>query len=438
MDSYDKIVERYLKKVAKADGVVASIIGNTPIPKMCRIKQVFDDFHIKDVKEEIIKQLTRDGTLNKINAGDSVAIGAGSRGITNYAEIVGTVVNEIKRIGGNPFIIPAMGSHGGAIASGQEAVLAGYGITEQTMGCPIRATMETLQVGTSEYGLPVFIDKYALEADGIVIIGRVKPHTSFRGKYESGLLKMLTIGLGKQKGAEICHAQGFKYMAQNLVSSASVILKNCNILFGIAIVENAYDQTIKLSSIPAEKIFDEEPALLEIAKKRMASIMFESFDVLIVDRCGKNISGDGMDPNITGNFTTPYATGGPQKERTVVLDLTEESHGNSVGFGIADYSVQRLFDKMDFEATYPNVLTSTVPVSAKIPIILANDKLAIQAAIKTCYCVNNPKVVRIRDTLSMGEILISESLLEEAARNLNIEILEEPKGMQFDENGNLF
>ena len=253
------------------------------------------------------------------------------------------------------------------------------------------------------------------------------------------MLKMLTIGLGKQKGVEICHAQGFKYMAQNLVSIASVILHNCNILFGIAIVENAYDQTMKLSAVPAEKIFYEEPALLDIARSHMASIMFDIFDVLIVDRFGKNISGDGMDPNITGNFTTPYATGGSKKERTVVLDLTEESHGNAVGFGSADYSVQRVFDKMDFEASYPNVLTSTVPVAAKIPIIFANDRLAVQAAIKTSYPDNNgPKIVRIRDTLSMGEIYISEALLEEAKSNINIEILEDPKEMQFDENGNLF
>ncbi len=440
MEASVEISKKDKRKVARTDGMVAEILKQAKIPRMCKIKQIFDDTFIIDIEGEVRKQLTREFISDKIKPGSSIAITAGSRGIANYARIIKTIVKEVQKMGGIPFIVPAMGSHGGAIAIGQKNILANYGITEEAMGCSVRATMETIRVGTSEYGLPVYIDKYAAEADGIIAVGRVKPHTAFRGQYESGLLKMMTIGLGKQKGAEICHAQGFKYMAQNLVAQSRVILKNCKILFGVAIVENAYDQTMKISAIPADKIFDEEPALLEMAKKNMARIIIDKFDVLVVDYFGKNISGDGMDPNITGDFGSPYASGGPEKQRTVVLDLTEESSGHACGFGLADFSVQRAFDKMDFETTYPNILTATVTISGKIPIILANDKLAIQAAIKTCNCIdfNKPNVVRIKDTSSLGQIYISEWMLEKAKEHDNIEILEEPKEMNFNSEGNLF
>lgn len=427
-------------RMAEKDGAVAAIVGNQPIPKMYKVRQIFDSMEIHDIEGEVKKSLQRQDTLDRIKAGQSIAITAGSRGIANIDKITKAVVDEVKRVGGKPFIVPTMGSHGGATAEGQQEVLESLGITEETMGCSIRSSMETVQVGVSEYGKPVRIDKNAVEADGIIVVGRVKLHTSFRGKYESGLIKMITIGLGKQFGAQICHADSFKYMEKNITSIAKVALDNCKILFGVATVENAYDETRRIQAIPAEKFFDEEPALLEESKMNMPSIMFNEIDVLIVDEIGKNISGAGMDPNITGAFTTSYASGGVKKQRIVILDVTEESHGNGVGLGLADFSVRRLLDKIDFEKVYANCLTSTVLTGGRIPFIMANDRLAIQAAIRTCNGIdyNNPKIVRIKNTLKIGEILVSESLLEEARENLKMEILEGPEEFCFNEHDNLF
>jgi hypothetical protein len=436
----DLMSEQKGSKIARKDGSVAAIVSKQPIPRFCKIKQKFEDFKIYDIECEVKKKLQRAGTLDRIMPGQSIAITSGSRGVANIAKITKTIVDEVKRMGGNPFIVPAMGSHGGATSEGQTEVLESYNITEETMGCPIRSSMETAKVGVSEYGKPVRLDKNAVQADGIIIVGRVKPHTAFSGKYESGLLKMITIGLGKQFGAEICHADGFKYMEQNVTSIAREALNKCKILFGVALVENAHDETRRIEAIPAEKFFEEEPALLVEAKINMPRILIDEVDVLIVDEVGKNISGSGMDPNITGTFATPYASGGIKKQRTVVLDLTEETHGNGMGLGMSDFSVQRAFDKMDFEKTYPNALTSTVPAPIKIPMILANDRLAIKAAIQTCNKIdhNNPRIVRIKNSLELQEILISESLLEEARKNQQIEVLEEPCELYFDENGNLF
>lgn len=434
------IITKYMKKVARADMAVAAIVGKQPIPGMCKVRQTFDSFRLYDIESEIKAKLNRPGTLDRIKPGQTIAITAGSRGIANIKLIIKTVVEEVKGVGGEPFIVPAMGSHGGATSEGQLEVLASFDITENTVGCPILSGMETVQIGVSEYGKPVHIDKNAFQADGIIITARVKPHTSFRGKYESGLLKMIAIGLGKQSGAEICHADSMKYMERNITSIAGVTLKKCNIVFGIATIENAYDEARRIEVLPSEDFFDVEPELLEEAKMNMPSILFKNIDVLIVDEIGKNISGNGMDPNITGTFNTPYARGGTNQQRTVVLDLTEETKGNGFGLGMADFSVQRAFDKMDFEKTYPNCLTATIPGPAKLPMILANDKLAIQAACQTCHKIenNNHRIVRIKNTLNVGEIYISESLVKEAENNPRIQILEGVKEMEFDANGNLF
>ena len=440
LEQFGDMTSRDYKKVARTDMSVAAIVGKQPIPKMCRINQSFDDFSVSDIEAEVKKKLLRSGTLDRVKFGQSIAITAGSRGVANITRILKTVVDEVKRVGGHPFIIPTMGSHGGATAEGQLEVLSGYNITEDSMGCPIRSSMETVQVGVSKYGKPVRLDKNASEADGIIVVGRVKPHTAFRGAHESGLLKMITIGLGKQFGAEICHADSMKYMEKNVTSIAEEALKKCKIIFGVATVENAYDKTRRIEAIPAELFFEEEAPLLVEAKEHMPAILFDEADVLIVDEIGKDISGSGMDPNVTGTFLTPYASGGLKKQRVVTLDITEKSHGNALGIGMADYSVQRAFDKIDFEKTYPNALTSTVTAPIRIPMILANDKLAIQAAIQTCCQIDyaHPRVIRIKNSLSLEEIYISEALVEEAKKNPRIKILEEPKDMVFDQTENLF
>ncbi len=427
-------------KTARTDKSVAEIISRQKLPRFIKIKQKFDSFAITDIPAAIDSALLRPDTYERILSGQKIALTAGSRGLSNIVEILKTVADRIKAKGAYPFIIPAMGSHGGATAEGQVAVLESYGITEESTGCPIHSSMETVQLGVASNGKPVRIDKYAYEADGIILIGRVKAHTAFSGNIESGLVKMSVIGLGKQFGAEICHGDGFGRMEENICQIARVIFNSGKVVFGLALIENAYDKTRSIHAVPTDKIFKEEPLLLADAKKHMPSILINPVDVLVVDEIGKNISGSGLDPNISGTFSTPYASGGLDKQRVVVLDITDESHGNGLGLGVADFSVQRAFDKFDFEMTYPNALTSTVIRPIKIPMILANDRLAITAAIKTCNLIDfdNPRVVRIKNTLEIGELMISEALLKEAEEHSQIEIVGEVEELSFDLDGNLF
>ena len=427
-------------KSARTDRSVAEIISRQKLPRFVKIRQKFDNFAIENVRDAVDAALLRPGTLERVQPGQRIALTAGSRGLSHIVEILRRVAELLKEKGALPFVIPAMGSHGGATAEGQEAVLASYGITEKTVGCPIISGMETVQIGTAEDGKPVRIDKYASEADGIILIGRIKAHTAFSGRIESGLVKMAVIGVGKQFGAEICHGDGFGKMEENICRIAKVIFDSGKVVFGLGLIENAYDKTHSIHAVPTVRIFEEEPDLLIEAKKLMPSILLSPVDVLVVDEIGKNISGSGLDPNISGTFSTPYASGGLEKQRVVVLDITDESHGNGLGMGAADFSVQRAFDKFDFEMTYPNALTSTVIRPVKIPMILANDKLAISAAIKTCNLIDfdNPKVVRIKNTLEIGEIMISEALIPEAEANPLIEIIGTPEKLPFDSRGNLF
>jgi len=299
--------------------------------------------------------------------------------------------------------------------------------------------MEVVEIDQLPNGLPVYVDKYASEADAIVVINRVKPHTAFRGRIESGIMKMIAIGLGKQKGAEACHQLGFKYMAENVPAMAKIMIDKLPIVFGVALVENAYDETCMVEVLPAEQIEEREVVLLEIAKSRLPKILFEQIDVLVIDYIGKNISGDGMDPNVTGRYPTPYAHGGPDVSKMVVLDLTHETKGNANGVGTADFTTQRLVDKTDLAATYANGLTSTVCAPTKIATTLENDYYAIKAAVKTCNILDYTRcrLVRIQDTLHLGEIEISVNLLEEAKLHPDIEVLTEAYDLTFNEEGNL-
>ena len=421
-------------------GILEQMLEPIPLPKTLRVRQRFDASRVEDVEGTLVEQLRRPGGVERIKPGQKVAIAVGSRGVSHIDVLVRTTVAEIKRVGGEPFIVPSMGSHGGATAEGQAAVLAHLGITEGSVGAPIRSSMEVVKLGELPNGLPVYADKIAAEeADAIVVINRVKPHTAFRGKVESGLLKMISIGLGKQKGAEATHHMGFKYMAENVIAMARVMMAKLPIVFGVATVENAYDMPCHIEVVPAERMEEREPQLLEMARARLPKLLFDPIDVLVIDYIGKNISGDGMDPNITGRYPTPYAHGGPQVTKMVVLDLTKETEGNANGVGTADFTTQRLVDKMDKEATYANGLTSTVVAPTKIPTTLPNDRLAIKAAVKTRNILDLTKVrlVRIKDTLHLGEIEISEALLEEARSHPDVEVLTEPAPMAFDAHGNL-
>lgn len=419
-------------------GVLEELLRDVLLPRMVRVRQRFDDSRLEDWERELNRQLQEPDVMSRISPGARVAVAVGSRGIAEIDEVTRVVVAGLRKAGASPFIVPAMGSHGGATAEGQRAVLAKLGIREETVGAPIISVMEVIRVDTLPNGLPVYVDKVAASADAIVVINRIKPHTAFRGKIESGLMKMISIGLGKQKGAETCHRLGFGQMAENIVSMGRVLIARLPIVFGVALVENAYDRLCHVEVVPSERIETREPVLLEMAKSRMPRLLFPELDVLVIDRIGKNISGDGMDPNITGRYPTPYAQGGPRVNKMVVLDLTPETGGNANGVGTADFTTQRLVNQMDKIATYANGLTSTVVAPTKIPTTLPNDRLAVQAAVKTCNILDphRVKLVRIRDTLYLEEIWISEMLLPEAERHPDVEVLSKPEPMQFDEEGN--
>lgn len=419
--------------------VLNKVLQDIPIPQVVRIRQKFDETKLERPEEVLIQELKKPGAIDQIKPGQQVAVAVGSRGVANIALFTKTTIDAIKAAGAHPFIVPCMGSHGGATAEGQKEVLHHLGVSEEAMGAPIRSSMEVIQIDQLPNGLPVYVDKYASEADAIVVINRVKPHTAFRGRIESGIMKMISIGLGKQKGAEACHQLGFKYMAENVPAMANIMLKKLPIVFGVALVENAFDETCIVEVLPAAQIEEREMALLEIAKARLPKILFDQIDVLVIDYIGKNISGDGMDPNITGRYPTPYAHGGPDVSKMVVLDLTEETQGNANGVGTADFTTKRLIDKMDKPATFVNGLTSTVCAPTKISTYLDNDYYAIKAAVKTCNILDYTKcrLVRIQDTLHLGEIEISVNLLEEARNHPDIEILTEPYDLPFNSEGNL-
>lgn len=420
---------------------IDNLLDSIPVPRMVTVKQRFDSPRVENPENELTRLLREKNVASLVRKGMSIAVTVGSRGIANQPLMVKTLIRELKAAGAAPFIIPAMGSHGGATAAGQRAMLEGMGFTEEAMGAPIRATMDTVVIGTSENGIPVHIDRFAAEADGIVIINRVKPHVAFRGPYESGLMKMCTIGLGKQKGADMCHELGFGKMGVNIPAIGKVVLNSGRVLFAVGSLENAYHETAKIVVLSPQEVIEQEPALQEEAKRLSPKIHFDKLDVLIIDEIGKDISGTGFDTNMVGRYHTPYCTGGPEIGKVAVLDVTDVSHGNANGLGILDFTTRRAYEKFDFENTYPNALTSTVPMSVKIPMVLKSDKQAIQAAIKTCNILDKTAVrlARIKNTVHVSEIEISENLIEEARANPYLEVEEKPvpKEFPFDAAGNI-
>lgn len=391
-----------------------------------------------ELKEPILKQVFKEKLLDFRGrfSGKTVAIAVGSREICNLSVIVKVLIDFLKEEGADSFIIPAMGSHGGASAEGQKTILANYGITEREMGIPIRATMKTVWLGETEEGLPVYFDQYANEADMVIPIGRIKPHTDFRGSIESGILKMLAVGCGKQKGAGIYHSRGFKKMSQNVQQAAEVIMKEKYVPFGVGILEDAFHCTYQIEVLAGECLRQEECILLEKARKLMPRIPFDEIDLLILDEIGKDISGAGMDPNVTGR-SAALGIGHPFAEKIVVLDLTEKSLGNASGIGNADITTQRLYEKIDFEATYPNGMTSRDTEGMKIPMVMPNDRCAIKMGMYTCTrrSMETLRIVWIHNTLDITRFYISQSLKEEAKKKENLVV--EGKVVFLWENGNI-
>ena len=416
------------------ENVQVNIAGglDLPIPKMAKVRQIFETHRVDDVATSVREQLDAPDIGSKISPGAKIAIGVGSRGVANIGEAVGSLVSGIVSRGGEPFVFPAMGSHGGATVEGQTEVLANYGITEARIGAPIRATMDTVVVAELDDGTPLHMDRNAREADGVVLINRIKPHTTFRGDIESGIVKMMVIGMGKINGATVIHNQGMDRFAEVLPVAAELIMQQIPFLFGVALVEDAYENTAIVEAIPPERLVAHESELQARSKELMARLYFEDIDVLVIDRMGKEISGAGFDPNITGrNNRGVVGFERPRVKKIVVLDLSDQTHGNACGIGVADVITQKLFNRIDIGFTYANVITSAYLDGGLIPIVMPTEKDAVRLAIKTLLRVKpqNARIVRIKDTLTLGEILVSEAMLDEVRDHGGMEIMTDPEEM---------
>ncbi|UCG06511.1 MAG: DUF2088 domain-containing protein [Desulfobacterales bacterium] len=411
-------------------------------PAMVRIKQNFNTNSIQDIPEAVRREIIKISPREIIAPGDSVAITGGSRGIANIAIILAELVSELKKLGAKPFIVPAMGSHGGATAEGQKKILEHYGITEETMSAPIKSAIEVVQIGTTSDGVPVLLDQNASRADHIIVVNRVKPHTDFKGDIESGLMKMMAIGLGKQKAADHYHNVFIRLGYYHVLTTvAREVIKQCPIAFGLAIVENQKDETEIIQAIPSEEIEAVEQALLVIAKDFLPRIPFDPIDVLIVDQMGKDISGAGMDQNVIARTVMRFhqVPSNPKITRIFVRDFTPNSDGNATGLGNADFTTKRLVDKIDAQASYMNAITSSCPEAVRIPPYYESDREALETALNTIGDIapQKARIVHILNTLKLEEMMISEAMIPEAEQLDHVSIIGSPDQMAFDAQGNL-
>ena len=411
------------------------------LPAMAKVRQKLASDHIGDVRRDVAQKLLDAGLRDKVKPGNRIAVTAGSRGIGGFVELLSGITDAVKSCGGEPFIIPAMGSHGGATAEGQAEILHRLGVNEQSTGAPIRATMETREVGAAENGAVAHLDRFAAEADGIIVLGRTKTHPESVGELASGLLKMCTIGLGKQVGAHQAHSH---VLWDSVRAVPKLQLAKSKILFGVAVVENGYRQPCAIEVVPPsyEAFLESDMRLLKLAKKHLARIPFEELDLLIVDELGKTISGGGMDPNIIGLWRNSDAPHRPNYKRIVVLSLTHPSLGNGLGIGMADFTTQRFVDAYDPVVSYINLLTASEPGGntreGPLPLALESDREAVEVGLFSSLAGRAPRVCRIRNTARLDEVWASEALLSDVKANRNLEILQTPAAMQFDSNENLF
>ena len=409
------------------------------LPRMFRVKQRFEGPTLHDVPRGVRDTM---GSLNlkaRVKPGQTVAITAGSRGIANIATITRTVVDELKALGLKPFIVPTMGSHGEATGEGQRRILEHYGINKASMACPIKSSMKVERIGEVK-GTPVFCDKNAWEADHIVVVARIKTHTDFDYEIESGLFKMMAIGLGKQHGAEHYHRAGHQYSyAEIFTAVGKAILDTGHILCGMGIVENGYDETAKVQALLPKDFWEGEKALLRESKAWMAKLPFEKIDLLIVDETGKDISGAGMDPNVIGRPSVQKAPEYPKVRRLFVRDVTPACDGNAIGVGMADMTTKRLVDKINYKAMYMNAITAGVPDAAKVPIAFETDREAIEVALGMIGLTppEQARVVRIKNTLLLTEIDVSEAMLPEVKAHARLSIVSDPKPLTFNKKSNL-
>ena len=384
------------------------------LPKMYTVRQNFPDEHLENPEKILRESLDREEIRSLVKPGMKTAVAVGSRGITGISQIVKITVDFLKELGASPFIVSAMGSHGGGTKEGQREVLAGYGITEEAMGVPVVTDTDTVDLGVNEDGNHVWFDRAAYESDLIIPINRVKLHTDFVGELQSGLCKMLVIGLGNQKGCSAAHETDFEKFSVMLEKSAARIIEKAPVGFGVAIMENAFDQTCLLEAIPAVHMIAREKELVKQCVKRMPYIQVKKADIVIVEEIGKDVSGAGFDPNILGRSTvrSKYLLPIPEFQRMILLDVTDASHGNAIGVGLFDVITEKVFAKMDREATYANALACKCILDARIPMIAKNEEEAVRIAVKSCRNpdIQNLRIIRIKNTLKLDEIQVSEAI----------------------------
>ena len=418
--------------------VVIQGMEQIKIPPMVRIRQKYDDYFIKDLPSHIRLQMNILPD-RKDYKGKRICITAGSRGIPHLDVILKAICDQLKAWGAKPFIIPAMGSHGGGTAQGQLEILAGYNVTKETIGVPVISSMEVVQYGTLDDGTPLYCDRYAYQSDGIVLLNKIKPHTDFRGEHESGLAKMIAIGISKHKGASAFHRMGFSKFAENIPRAAECFIDRLPVAFGVGIVQNAYDDIYNIDIIPKEQIMAKDKELLVIAKEKLAKFKFKDLDVLIIDEIGKNISGFGFDPNVVGrtNGWQPGFSEILNLQKLFIRGLTEQSHHNGSGISEADITTGRCINSIDWSVTWTNIITSTRICGGRIPMYMNNDREALLLAIKTCNGVNYDKVkiARIKNTLELYEIEVSLPLYEELKDYSEVKWLQGPYELKFDNEG---
>jgi hypothetical protein len=410
-----------------------------PVPEMVTIRQRFDPQKITDLSACLSAQMCEMIKNKAQYDGKRICITVGSRGIPGLDLLVKTMCDVLKDWGASPFLIPSMGSHGGATAEGQLEILAGYNITEASMGVPILSSMETVQYGTLD-GLPLYCDKNAYEADGIVIFNKVKPHTDFRGRHESGLSKMIAIGIAKHKGATMFHSFGFQRFAELIPRVAEIFLNKCKVAFGVGVVQNAYDEICSLEVCTSGQLLETDATLLEIAKTRMAKFKFDDIDLLIIDEIGKNISGNGFDPNIVGRNMTNSFSDVLKLKKLFVRGLTKESHHSGCGLSCADLTTRLCLSDVDWEVTWANCQTTGVLTSGAVPMYVNTDREAVLLCIKTCRGLDDyrkARVVRIKNTLCMEELQVSKPLYDSIRDADGISYISGPVPMEFTADGAL-
>ncbi len=417
-----------------------SVFERNTFPRWAKVRQKLDSTEVGDISSAVAREFTRPEVTKAIGNGTRVCLTGGSRGIDQIDKVLKACVVEVRKLGGDPFIIPAMGSHGGATAEGQLNLLAHYGITPELMDCEIRASMETVHLGTVNGEIPVYFDKIAYEqADVVIPVARVKPHTDFHGPIESGLMKMIAIGLGKQKGADAFHREGFTRFHTLIPAVGLFTLGQVNMPFGIALVENGYGHLSHLEAVPGPKMIDREPELLKLSRQRLGRLPGNQIDVLFVDEIGKNISGDGADPNvinrdISGLLEQSELNLKPTIHRVIFRDLTADTEGNATGVGLGDFVLRQLADKVDPISTYMNVITSKYPAGGRLPMVVDNDRQALSLALASAQRVDmdNPRIARIKNTKDVEELWASEALLPELLETGDVETLTDLAPITFD------